>query len=309
MSRNLARTFAASLVASGARDLYNYGAKKLAMYPRARSRYQYVYPRARRYSRRYRYRRRGRGGYRGRYRKKARLYKRARIGFPVSYGTTKRTLVYNASRFDTATRTLYSRDLTWIEKTVDNAINARQRDLINLRGFKLDYSIVATGNIQIPVYIHFAVLSHSSNTSVPTANQNNAIQTSNFFRGSGSARAIDFTNSLTSLQFNSLSINQDIYSVLRRWTHRVEPIVTNVGTSGFRYTSKDTTKSGKKYISVRRQVRYDDPDFNDVATSGRMFLVWWCDAVSGNASGVTPTNDAVDIDFHIVTYWKEPSNC
>lgn len=306
--RALAGTLATTIAYQGARDLGRtaYRTARNMVFPRGRK-YQYAYPSRGRYRRRYRYRRPRSSRYRRRY-KKPRLYKRSRIGMPVNYGTTKRTLTFNAAAQAVDTRFLYSRDITFIAKTTTNDINQRQRDIINLRGFKIDYALRAQSAATRPVYVHMAVLAHASNTSVPSNLQDNCVDTENFFRGSGAARAINFNGtSLSGLQFNKLNINQDIYAVLRRWTVRLELRATQ--TTNIRNSSSQTDKSGKKYIPVRRQVRYDDPTTGDVATSGRMFLVWWAEYVTGIGAGSAGTTAAVNVDWHVVTYFREPSGC
>lgn len=258
-----------------------------------------------RYRSRYRYRRPRRSRYRKRYYRR-RLAKRARIGMPVGYGTTKRNLVVNESALNRDSRELYSHDLTWITKDTTNALNLRQRDIINLRGFKIDWAMRSGATTSFPLYMNFAILAHASNTSVPTSTRTQCIVDENFFRGNSASRAIDFGTSLESIQMTRLNINQDIYSVLRRWRVRMDPVVNPTGiTSRF----VDITKAGKKYIPVRRQVRYDDATNGQVATSGRMFLVYWCDGVQGRPSGATGIAAALNIDLHVVVYFNEPSGC
>lgn len=306
-SRALTRTLATTLAYQGVRDLARTGYRTIRnmAFPRGRK-YQYAYPSRGRYRRRYRYRRPRRSRYRRRY-KKPRLYKRSRIGMPVGYATTKRSLVLNAAGQSVDTRVLYSRDITWIAKTINNEIDQRQRDLINLRGFKIEYALRSENPATRPVYVHMAVLAHASNTSVPSDQQDNCVDTENFFRGSGAARAINFTTGLSGIQLNKLNINQDIYSVLRRWTIRLE--TRRAETGSIRNSSVQSDRTGKKYIPVRRQVRYDEPSTNDVATAGRMFLVWWAEYVAGMPANGLATTGAVNADWHVVTYFNEPCGC
>lgn len=258
-----------------------------------------------RYRSRYRYRRPRRSRYRKRYSKR-RLYKRARIGFPVGYGITKRNLVRNESNLNRNTRTLYSYDLTYIGKGADNEIMLRQRDLINLRGFKIDWGLRSAGTTTYPLYVNFAIVAHASNTSVPSTSDSNCISTVNFFRGNAAQRASDFSTGLDSLQMTRLNINQDIYSVLKRWRVRLEQ---QVNASGLMAMTTGVTKAGKKWVPVRRQVRYDDVTNADVATSGRMFIVYWADGVQGIPASTVPLTSAYNLDLHVVVYFNEPSGC
>jgi hypothetical protein len=67
--------------------------------------------------------------------------------------------------------------------------------------------------------------------------------------------------------------------------------------------------TGKKYIPIRRQVRYDDPTIADIATSGRLFLVYWCEQLSGIEGGEVPFANALELDLLAVTYFNEPLGC
>lgn len=304
LTKNLPRAIGTYLAYKAANDLYH-GAKRMVF---RRPRAYYALPSRRMGSRvRYRYRRARRGRYRRRY-KRAKYARRARIGMPIGYGTTKRALVFNEAASSYNTRTLYSYDLTYIDRTSTLEMDHRNRDIINLRGFKIDYAMLINTVATRPVMVHYAVLCHIGTTSVPSSAQANPLSSTNFFRGSGSSRAIDFSAAtLSSLQMNTLNINSDIYVVLKRWTHRLEYTVsaaTNISNN-----SKQTVKIGHKYIPVKRQVRYDDPTDGDVATTGRCFLVWWADYTNGIAAGGTAVSGALSMDHHVVTYFREPSNC
>jgi len=303
-ARTLAGTLATSLAYQGVRDIARstYRTARNMVFP-YRRRY-YGAPSRGRYRMRYRVRRARRGRYRRRYKRS--LPKRARIGMPVGYATTKRNLVVQEADLNRNTRTLYSFDLTQINRTTTNAINLRQRDMINLRGFKMDWGIRSGSLLAQPLYVHFAILSHTSNTSVPTTAAAGCIDDQNFFRGSGPARAIDFSTSLDGLQVNKLAINQDIYSILKRWRVRIEP---TVNPTGIMNTTRTTHLTGKRYVKLNRQVRYDDPSTGQVPTAGRTFLVYWADGVAGVTSGTTAFSNAYAVDLHIVAYFNEPMGC
>lgn len=171
--------------------------------------------------------------------------------------------------------------------------------MINLRGFSMRYSLYGTTST-VPVMVHFAVLAHKGQTVTPAATQDQAIQDDDFFRGNGVARAIGFDVSLSGIQFNTLLINQDNYAVLKRWSHKVSTSsATAEAGMGEKYIQR------KLWVPVNRQVRYDDPGHADVATSGRLFWVWWAEYVAGIPSSGTAVADQARLDAEVIMYYRD----
>lgn len=254
-------------------------------------------------------RRRGYYGRRRRGKMRRRSYRRRtyRIGLPMNMGVSKRTVVqlFSAVNFDS--RTLYSRDLTGIPLTTVNAIDERQREIINVSGFKIQGSMRnRLNNQQGPQLVHFAVLCNVANIAaecVPAV-QDDSVPNTNFFRGSSGTRAIDFGTGLSGIQLHTLKINKDNYVVLKRRTFKLATQASDQNTQaqqGDQYTTP-TVKNFKWWIPLRRQVRYDNSLY---ATQGRCFIVWWSDLMHGRASGATPQGAAFSLDMENITYWRE----
>lgn len=273
--RNLARTALGALVGSATRDGYRYAKRRL--------------------TRRNRYKPRGyRRWKRARYSRNRRKY----VGYPVRYGTAKRTLVSLTSDQAQSTRTLYSQDLTYIPHTDTNEISKRQRDMINLRGFRINmqFQRQTTGTVRDIVF-HMAVV-HDKGRAEAALTSSNPIQTGDFFRGNALNRAINFQNSLAGIEFNNLGINTDLYTVLAKKDYYLKSPAEN-GKSSFRK---------KLYVKVNRQIRYDNETGGlneEVATDGRCFLVWWYESATGAGSGSSPVSVG-NLDRFCVTYWREP---
>lgn len=244
-------------------------------------------------------------------RKKRTIYYKNRLPlrptYPTGTGLTKRTLVTNTVGKSLSTRTLYADDLTWITHAeADNKINHRQREIINCRGFKLNLKVKALngpGTVDNAVMFHWAVIMprFTSIDSAAGAAKSDMVSTSDFFRGNGENRNINFQKSLGSNEFNSLGINTDIYTVLRRGVKRLNPYPAAFGAEGGCFGEITD------FIPFNRQVRYDkDPLLGPVATVGRTILVYWCEYFSGIAVDTNPIAAAALLDQHCVTYWKEP---
>lgn len=187
-----------------------------------------------------------------------------------------------------ASRTLAKFELTQISRTAGNTINLRQRDIVNLRGFAINFDFQCLGtNFQ---YVNMAVLS---------SKEDNDVNVTDFFRsgGLGTTRYLDFDNALSSLQFAHLGINSDKYTILlhKRWK-------VNRSTRG---TGSADWRTYKRYLKVNRQIQYD----SEIASSclDKIFLVIWTD-LPGNTQTATPTADMLTYGVHVTTVFKEPKN-
>ena len=276
-ARNIARTAGYSIVGSAARDAYRYGRKRL--FRGSRRTY-----RPRGYSR----------WKRARYGRRARRY----IGHPVRYGTAKRTQIVTVTSQSQNNRTLYSQDLTYIAHTSSNEVNKRQRDMINLRGFRINLQFKRDVSVlDRDLVLHMAIV-HDKGRANAALTANDPIAIGDFFRGNADNRAVDFSSGLSGIEFNNLGINTDLYTVLKRKDYVLKSPTQN-GRVGFRK---------KIYIKVNRQIRYDNEIAGlneEVATDGRCFLVWWYNAAWGENVSSTPQLVG-EQDRMVITYWREP---
>lgn len=250
----------------------------------------------------YRKRRRSYGG--GRLRKRARYSRRAptrrrrhvyikrrRIGYRVGHGTSKRFLCANFQNVE-ETRTVYRIDLTAITK--GDGIDQRERDMVNLRGFHvcLSYRNVTSE----PVVINVAIV-HDRREADGGAQP---IAEEDFFRGSGTQRAIDFGEQLTGQQMNCLKMNSDRFIILKR----KKLLVANVppATPGGYYNGVSKNwKEYKMWMPLKRQLRYEDGNCQTP-----LALIWWMDGPFTPANTVAISG--IETFAHVVTYFKEPKN-
>lgn len=299
-----------------ARDIYNAGRKatrsllsyqkKRRIYPRYIS---YDMPTYRRYNR---YKRRSKYGSRqfSKRRKlaRSRLYRRRQVGFPVRAGTTKRTETVNVNNKDLPSRTMQSYDLTEIELDQTAGVtplNQRERDIINVRGFKIEGCVFANfGTGAVPKYphtFHLAVIAERGCASGWTDAANDFVPPDDFLRDYSSARAKDLDTNLSSLELREARINKDKYIVLAHKKVSVIP-VDNPADAYHRFGS---SKTFKMYIRLNRQVRFENYiTNNDLAVAGRVALVVWQDRTFGQPPGTAAASNFIRYDLRSVAYWR-----
>lgn len=208
--------------------------------------------------------------------------------------TSKRNIVQNSSNNSLSSRTLNAYNLTEIPKTSTNEIDKRQRDICYISGFKICGEIKSGGGS--PVLVNYAVVydkRSSDGTLFPT--------TSDFFRGSGTERAMDFDTSLSSVEFHCAPLNTDRFVVLlhKRFTLAPNPSTTSAG-----YTSnnRENYRSFDWWIPLKKQIRFEDG-----RAQSHVWLLFWCDR--HNSPGGTLPNPTTMIWSHkIITYFREPKN-
>ena len=236
----------------------------------------------------------GRAYYRYRRRTPATVRAR-RIGFRVGSGHAKR----NVQQQDIAVTSLNSRAqiiqaLCHITQTDTNAINRRQRQLVNVRGFKFCYSF--RNNTDRPLFCNIAIVARKDG-STPNA--------TDWFRGSGTNRNADFALNLTSTEFYCLPINADKYTILYR--KRFTLGANNEGLTGSSYQNGPKSyKMWMKYLPFKRQIRYEGTSSSEI-DHAQPYIVMWFDRWNA------PQNEAqqtavVEVLRRTVTYFREPKS-
>lgn len=212
------------------------------------------------------------------------------VGESVGTSSAKRVIQINSDPVAKNTRELNVVDLTDIPHSTDNSINARQRNVVNVRGVKLCMEVSNSNGA--PLYFNMAILSAKDGVA--------GIQTANFFRASTGERAVDFDQTLTGLEFHCLPINVDKYTVLKHKRFRL------IGTSQASFTER-TGKSYMNldfYMKLNRQLRWDQTS-GIQPISGGVFLVYWADLFQASG-GDTPVTGTYSITQRHITYFKEP---
>lgn len=214
---------------------------------------------------------------------------RSNVGEAVGTGTSKVRVYQNTSTENLSTRTLYSDELTNIPAGDER--NERERNLVNLRGFKICATVYTRGSV--PLYVNLAVLA-------PKVNQNPPA-TENFFRNPGQQRGQNFSNALTAMEFHCLAINTDKYTVLRHKRYRLGQAATS--------TQFETHGGNPSYMNInwwipmKRQLRYEDRT-NDSPVDGICFFTYWFDRL--NANGGSSPFAEVSMQRYITSYFRDP---
>lgn len=240
--------------------------------------------------------RRGRYGRRRRYRrrsKKARFSRRA-IGKPIGSATCKRRNVSNTFANE-ATRNLGQFQLVQIPQQVDHEIDRRERDICQLRGFKMCLSVKSKDAFN-PHWFHYAVV-------IPKAGR--TASATQFFKGNGPDRDIDFSLALNGLEFNCLPINTDLYTIL--WHKRIflTPQTTSQGGGNeYMFRKGSNFKYIRKYMKINRQIRFGSDAGTTTPIADNPLLIWW-GARHDGGSGDASTANLFDLTFYITTYFRD----
>lgn len=241
---------------------------------------------------------------RGKYRRAASLIGRAwrrsrkrrigmgRIGQARGVARAKRTETETLTNGSASTRVLYNDEITNIPKTTVNDIDARQRDVVRLSGFKMCFEI--KNNDSVPLLCNYAVVYDKQN--------GETVSTSDFFRSNGgNERAKDFSVLLNSYEFHCLPLNTDRFTVLwhRRFVLAPNPAVASTGFTG---ENRNNWKTFEKYVKLKKHITFE----GGVAQS-KLWLLRWYDKFQ-QASGGAITINIANVDHHVMAYWREPKS-
>ncbi len=218
-----------------------------------------------------------------------------RVGERVGRGGSKRFTTADTNAVLRTTRQLQRREMTAIPgANLANNIDERQRDIINLRGFKACWEVRNTSSV--PLHLNMAVLAAKEGADADIPNEG-------FFRGTGSTRGIDFSNNLNSNDFSCRPINADKYTVFthKRWLLNPQ----GEAAAGDQNEVGTSFMSLKQYFPIRRQIRYRTNADTDCET--KIYLVWWCDQFQTD-TGTAPVSDAIQMSERYITYFREPKN-
>lgn len=246
-----------------------------------------VYGRRRLSRRRYR---RGRGRY------SSMGGKRARIGERIGTSTCKTNIAIDDRQLiSQSSRILNGTNEELISTDKGDAINQRTRQVINLRGWKMDFEVV--GTMTTPCYVNLALVMVKGGTT-SSGVPNNA----DFFRYHSADRARNFGTFLSGLEFGTLPINTDKYVVLKHKRMLLIPGIDDPGT--FRTEGGKNWRRLSWYIKVKRQIRYDASQ--NIPESGQVYLLHW-GAGFGESEGAPSVVGAYSLHRRIVQYFRDPA--
>ena len=212
------------------------------------------------------------------------------IGEPNGYSTAHSTVQNNSVATPRGTRFLYSTPITDLKRSNDglNAIDERQRDVVDFRGVKLCMEIK---NVSLnPLYCNIAVVR-------PKDEENPS--TIGFFRGHTDTRDKTFDTALTALEFHCSPINADKYNIMfhKRFRLNGRPGNEFDNRVGRNYMNFD------KYVKVGRQLRFNGGEVKP--NHGGLYLIYWFDAF-GAAAGSQVVPDVAEVSERHTMYWREP---
>lgn len=242
------------------------------------------------------------------YRKRKRRpdrFRRQNIGEKPGSTSTKKYCPLDTDPAPNDTRTLYSTNITTLPR--DNAaagfapaenISLRQRDIVNLRGWKINMEWVCNKS-QTAFCCHVAVIAPKSGA--------NSFSTDDFFRHDGDQRGIAFDRSVTnSLMFSSLMINPDKFTILKHkkfFLAEKGPAPNSSVVPTHQTNTRNSYYYVKMWVPLRRQLRFKDATEN-TPIDGNVFLVYWFDS-PGITRG-SPAVPSINISQRITTYFREP---
>lgn len=209
--------------------------------------------------------------FKSRRRFKRRRQVRKRIGHPEGAGTCKsRTIYIDNGQQEIRERSIYSYNFNTVP--AGDGIDQRERNLIRLQGVAIKWEM--RSNSTPPLKVNMAVISPRAGTEV-FANQPQETMT-NFFRNrGGSTRGLNFeasgVNANAPLVMSTFGINIDRWNVLMHKRFTLNPISQT--SSQFRTERGSNFKTIKKYIPIKRQVRYESGEASSSETP--IYFVFW----------------------------------
>ena len=223
------------------------------------------------------------------------------VGDPVGTGAQTKQVVnqqYQGTPF--GSNVLHGGSVTSIAQ--GQTANTRERNVVNLRGFKIRVLIKNTWNggaADRPLFLNFCLISPKHATTTLT--------TTDFFRNPGDLqRAIDFDNSFINGfdRGKALGINTDKYALLWKKTMTLGVANSQQAFSGGAGGPRNYAYF-KKYVPIKRQLRFD----SGLDTSGfsNIFFIWWVNAIDEGVGNVSVPG-ACDAWARVTTYFREPKN-
>lgn len=238
----------------------------------------------------------GYGAYRGIRRiRRARLRQRKRrqIGFRHRK-PPKTAVILNSDATDLDSRTLYEETLTAIPQGTGQ--NERETDIANISGWVVHFNWKNKGDV--PIKVTMAIVSPKY------FNQGIQATEAEWFRQWGGAREQDFSSSKSALQLMSTPINPDKWIILHRWDLQLGPRRDSTNNKDIIF--KPTETSFRKYIPLKRQLRYDDnPSPTTAVEAHPVYLVYWLDETFSPA-GTVPQSNKVVVERRIIAYFRDP---
>lgn len=219
--------------------------------------------------------------------------KRMKIGDRVGKATAKRNETINENTIAWDDNTLYPYDILQLGRTSTNEINQRQRDVSNVRGFKLCMEVRNNGTS--PLYWNVAVCAVNER-----GGHNAAYHEDDFFRSYGNERAVAFGDAnLGTLDRHCRPINSDKFTILMHKRFKLGPV------SPIAYSDdKKSYMNFMRYVPLKRQIRWSDGSTDSIPENANLYLYHWFGQWN-KATNVVSTGAATG-SLRSVIYFREP---
>lgn len=174
--------------------------------------------------------------------------------------------------------TLYAHQMDAITRnTTDNRLDGRDRDVINLRGFKIWATIF--NERDLPLYVNWAIVASKNNRT------STDIAVKTFRQTGGNQRAVNFDDAdVRSMERWNYPLNSDKFVILFRRRYMLDTSTNDrpTGTKYQRNMGTGSYKTHRWYIPIKRQLRYRDS--SNLSGVQPVFLIWWVDTIEGSVA-------------------------
>lgn len=212
----------------------------------------------------------------------------SRVGSNVGVSNAKKVHTFSAGTTPFSNDTLLQHELALPQEGITPA--QRQRNLINLRGFKIcmefDYDASLT-SLASEFYLNVAVVADKRDPQTTTISGTRIFRDSN-----GTDRGIDFSAVPDSLGLNCLPLNSDKLLVFSRKKVKVLINPQN-GTN---------SKTMEYYVPINRQIRFTETNTPDVT----FHVIYWTARIG--TSGNPPVSVGT-VQYRHITYFRETCEC
>lgn len=176
-------------------------------------------------------------------------------------------------------------------------INQRERDIIFLNGFKVCMTLLHNlpfDEDDNTLYVNIAFVS---------GKHRSAIGNDDFFRNyTGTQRSKNFNSTdLSPHERHCVPINNDDYNV--HWHERF--LLTHSTNGGQLAGVRGGVCEVMKYIPINRQIRFET-EFGGSAETQFRLLMWVGRVGEAPSNPISPTANAIKMDYKIVTSFREP---
>lgn len=166
-------------------------------------------------------------------------------------------------------------------------INARNRQTIYLGGFKVCMQ-----------FDHVVGSNYYCNLAVVAGKFRGEITGTDFFRGNGENRQLDFTASITAFDRHCLPLNSDEFHVLKHIRFDLHADVNE---------NPESTKQRRFefYVPVNRQIRYEDSTSVFPETDFAL-CYWFGEKGQNNVASQDTSVSPLRVEYKVIQFFREP---